>query len=142
MGLGDEQTPAAGGFDHERLDRESLDWESLDRESPDEVIFVGDLFLKLAVEGRLVLDAVEADRMITALEATLAVVRARTRLLEFWRQLPRPAVDGPCAAVEQFVVDILFTEQVAPGRLERALQELPTYIEAFKLAKRRRIDGP
>jgi hypothetical protein len=99
--------------------------------------FAGDLFLKLAVEGRLVLDADQADQMIAALEATLDTVGTRSRLVELWRKLPRPAFHGFSPAAEQVLVDAVFIEQVAPGQMERVLLELPKYVEAFKLAKKR-----
>lgn len=62
-------------------------------------VFAGDLFLRLARTGALVLEPGHADRLIADLTATLTVVRARSE--------PEPA-----------------------------LEELPKYIEAFRIAGR------
>lgn len=61
-------------------------------------VFAGDLFLRLARTGALVLEPGQADRLIADLTATLAVVRARREP-------------------------------------EQALEELPKYIEAFRISK-------
>lgn len=90
--------------------------------------FAGDLFLRLAAEGRLVIDAVRADQLIAGLEGTLELVVERLRLLGAWRRVP--------GELSQPVVDALFVDQLAPGRLEEALLELPKYIEALRTARR------
>jgi hypothetical protein len=97
--------------------------------------FAGDVFLALAAQGRLVLDADEADEAIEGLERTLELVGRRVQLLEAWRS--RTADPDFAGVVSQSIVDVVFAEVVAPGRLERALQELPKYLEAMRLAKRR-----
>lgn len=61
-------------------------------------VFAGDLFLRLARTGALVLEPGHADRLIADLTATLTVVRARREP-------------------------------------EQALEELPKYIEAFRISK-------
>jgi hypothetical protein len=99
------------------------------------VPFAGDLFLRLAAEGRLVLDADEADRIVAELEMTLEAVDARIRLVDTWRQLPPPAVRGLDPAADQFV-EAVFVEQVAPGLMEQSVLELTKYVAAFKLARR------
>jgi hypothetical protein len=96
--------------------------------------FAGDLFLELAADGRLVLDADRADGVIAGLEETLAVVRIRLRILEVRSQLP--ALGAGCHPADQPVVDAAFAEQIAPGQLRQALHELPKYIEAFRVARR------
>ena len=92
--------------------------------------FAGDLFLTLAAEGRLVIDADRADALLAGLEHTLAQVRSRLRLVRIWHELPRPAPLTPA------LVDAAFTDQLVPGRLEQAACELPKYIEAVRLARR------
>lgn len=102
---------------------------------PDDT-FAGDLFLALAAEGRLVLDADRADQVIADLEATMSVVSARVRLLELWRRLSGPVLDDLDCDAERTMVDTVFADQLAPGRLEEAMRELPKYVQAFKAARR------
>jgi hypothetical protein len=102
--------------------------------------FAGDLFLTLAAEGRLVVDPERADELIADLERTLDLITARLRLVRIWQQLPEPAVDDLPAEFSQFVVDAVFADQLAPGQLERAVHELPKYIQALHIA--RGSEGP
>jgi hypothetical protein len=92
--------------------------------------FAGDLFLTLATEGRLVIDAARADALLAGLSRTLEQVHARLRLVRIWHELPRPAPLTPA------LVDAAFTDQLAPGQLEAAARELPKYIEAVQAARR------
>lgn len=101
---------------------------------PDES-FAGDLFLALAVDGRLVLEKEQADHLIAGLERTLELVKARVRVLELWRGLSTAGSKTSCPA-ERHVVDAVFADQIAPGRMEDALRELPKYIQAFRAARR------
>jgi hypothetical protein len=96
--------------------------------------FAGELFLHLAEEGRLVVDAVRADEVIAGLECTLAQIRARLRVIRIWQQLPAPRVDELPAKLGQDVVDAVFVDQLAPGQLELAATELPKYIAALRRA--------
>jgi hypothetical protein len=98
--------------------------------------FAGELFLALALQGRLVLDAEQADRVIAELEATLRQVTDRVRQLQLWRQRSTLVTAARGCCVDQPVVDAAFADQVAPGQLERALRELPKYVEAFKVARK------
>jgi hypothetical protein len=98
--------------------------------------FAGDLFLSLAAEGRLVVDAVRADELIADLERTLDMITTRLRLVQIWQQLREPAVDELPEALSQSVVDAVFVDQLAPGQLERAVDELPKYIQALQVARR------
>jgi hypothetical protein len=98
--------------------------------------FAGDLFLALAAEGRLVLDSERADQVIADLEETMNLVSTRVRLLELWRRLSGPVLDDLDPDVERTVIDAVFADQLAPGRLEEAMRELPKYVEAFKAARR------
>jgi hypothetical protein len=100
-----------------------------ERGSPAEP-FAGDLFLTLAAEGRLVIDADRADALLAGLSRTLEQVQSRLRLVRIWHELPRPAPLTPA------LVDAAFTDQLAPGRLEDAARELPKYIAAVQAAKR------
>jgi hypothetical protein len=100
--------------------------------------FAGELFLALATEGRLVVESDRADRLIADLEQTLAVLRARLRVLEVWHQHPAPAIEKLPPEVADSIVDAVFAEQLAPGRLERAAEELPKYLAALKVARRAR----
>jgi len=98
--------------------------------------FAGDLFMSLASQGRLVIDAVRADEMIADLDRTLDLINTRLRLVQIWRQLPEAAVDQLPAELTQPVVDAVFVDQLAPGQLERAAHELPKYIQALQVARR------
>ena len=98
--------------------------------------FAGELFLTLAAEGRLVVDAVQADEMIESLRQTLGMITARLYVLRAWQHLPAPTVDDLAPDVMQSVVDAVFVDQLAPGQLERAVAELPKYIEALTVARR------
>ncbi|MFB9909013.1 hypothetical protein [Allokutzneria oryzae] len=95
--------------------------------------FIGDLLLDLAREGRLVLAPALADELISDLERTLDVVGERARQVESVRRAP----PGIPREHPDSVVDALFVEQVAPRRMERALSELPKYVEALHLARER-----
>ena len=96
--------------------------------------FAGELFLSLAADGRLVVDAVRADEIIASLESTLARVRSRLRVIRIWQELPGRRVDELPGELVQDVVDAVFVDQLAPGQLEQAATELPKYIEALRLA--------
>jgi hypothetical protein len=98
--------------------------------------FAGDLFLALAAQGRLVLDTERADQVIADLEHTMNLVSARVRLLELWRRLSAPVLDDLDPDSERTLVDTVFADQLAPGRLEEAMRELPKYVEAIKAARR------
>ncbi|GAA3351194.1 hypothetical protein GCM10020358_80040 [Amorphoplanes nipponensis] len=96
--------------------------------------FAGELFLHLAAEGRLVVDAVDAEAAIVGLERTLAQIRARLRILGIWQQIPARRVGDLPGDLARDVVDAVFTEQLAPGQLARAAAELPMYIAALRRA--------
>lgn len=98
--------------------------------------FAGDLFLMLAAEGRLVLDAEAADPVIAGLEATLLAMTRRLELLTVWRQNPGVPIDRLPAETAAALTDTAFADQFTPGRLEQAIEELPKYIEALRLARR------
>jgi len=98
----------------------------------DEQGFAGELFLTLATEGRLVLDPCAADDAIAGLERTLDVLLARLQLVRTWEHEPHP----PAGDLAPGVVDAVFAEQLAPGRIEQAVRELPKYIHALHLARR------
>ena len=100
--------------------------------------FAGELFLTLATEGRLVVDSRRADELIADLEQTLAVLHARLRVLEVWHQHPAPTIGKLPPEVAETVVDAVFADQLAPGRLERAAVELPKYVAALKAARHAR----
>ncbi|MEV6636994.1 hypothetical protein AB0M54_40290 [Actinoplanes sp. NPDC051470] len=91
--------------------------------------YAGDLFLQLAEDGRLRMNPDLADRMIADLERTLAVLNARMRMIRVWRSA---SVD---AEFTDAVMDAVFQEQTCPGQLERAVIELPKYLEALRLAR-------
>jgi hypothetical protein len=99
--------------------------------------YAGDLFMSLAADGRLVVDAVRADELIADLERTLDLITTRLRLVRIWHQLPEPAVDELPDELSQSVVDAVFVDQLAPGQLEQAVHELPKYIQALHVARRR-----
>ncbi len=97
--------------------------------------FAGELFLRLASEGRLVVEETRADEVIAGLERTLSSVRARLRLIRLWQQDPTPRVGELPEELARDVVDAVFADQLAPGRLEQAAADLPKYIEAMRLAR-------
>ncbi|WP_067495033.1 hypothetical protein [Actinoplanes sp. TFC3] len=98
--------------------------------------FAGELFLTLAAEGRLVVDSARADAVISGLERTLSLARARLRVLRIWQHAPAQRVDELPRELADDVVDAVFADQLAPGRLEEAVTELPKYIEAMRQARR------
>jgi len=98
--------------------------------------FAGDVFLDLAGDGRLTIDADEADRLVAALEGTLAAVCERLRVIRLWRELDTPTLDGLPGSAAQIVADAVFQDQTVPGRLEAAADELPKYISALRQARR------
>lgn len=93
--------------------------------------FAGDLFLRLATEGWLVLPPEQARGVIADLEHTLAQVRALLRKAELSRAL-RGADVAP--EVDRLIVECAFAGQIAADRWEQALVELPKYIKAFRIA--------
>lgn len=95
--------------------------------------FAGDLFLRLAHEGWLVVPPDQADRIIAELERTLEAVRSSLRRVELSRRL-RDAAGEVAPEVDRLVVDAAFAGQVAAGNWEQALVELPKYIQAFRIA--------
>ena len=97
--------------------------------------FAGELFLTLATEGRLKVDRQRADELIADLEQTLAVLHARLSVLEVWQRDPNPRIETLPAEVAETVVDAVFADQLAPGRLARAAAELPKYVAALKAAR-------
>jgi hypothetical protein len=100
------------------------------------VAFAGDLFMTLAIDGRLVVDPVRADALMLDLERTLDRIASRLRLLRTWQHLGQPAVDQLPEDISQTFIDAVFADQLAPGQLERAVDELPKYIKALRLARR------
>lgn len=98
--------------------------------------FAGDLVLRLAREGWLVLAPEQAERLTAELERTLADVRSCLRRAELSRKLLDVADDA--AEVDRLVVDSAFAGQIAADRWEQALVELPKYIQAFRIAAKRR----
>ncbi|MEV4703740.1 hypothetical protein [Actinoplanes sp. NPDC049316] len=103
--------------------------------------FAGELFLSLAAEGRLVLDPARADQAIAGLERTLSLLRARLRIIRIWEHSPTQRVDELPEELARDVVDAVFADQLAPGRLEEAVTELPKYIEALRRARARGRTG-
>lgn len=95
----------------------------------------GDLFRTLAVQGRLVVEAERADTLIRGLQQTLDVLTARLRLVHRWQAGATPRLDDLPPRLAPAVVDTLFADQLAPGRLEHVVAELPKYIDALRLAR-------
>jgi hypothetical protein len=104
--------------------------------APPDVAFAGELFRALAAQGRLVVDADVADALISGLQQSLDVLTAQVRLVRMWHTMASPRLDGLPAPAASSVVDAVFTDQLAPGHLERAVAELPKYIDALRLARR------
>lgn len=100
------------------------------------VAFAGDLFLELAADGRLVLDAELADRVIADLERTIALVEAQLHRAEIAKALKITGVRALLPMSEHAIVDAAFVEQMAPGRRERGRAELLKYLEAIRRARR------
>ena len=99
---------------------------------PDETRFAGEVILGLAADGRLRVDRERADRLIAELETTLTGVRNRLNLVAEWRRVSQPRT----GELSSELVDAAFLDQLSPGKLERALEELPKYIQALQLARR------
>jgi hypothetical protein len=97
--------------------------------------FAGDLFLRLAAEKRLRVDAAQADDIIAALAETLAVVQARLRLLRAWQAPHDDDLTELADEAARDVVHVMFLDQVRPGQLEQAADEIPKYIEALRRAR-------
>ncbi len=100
-------------------------------EQTDETRFAGEVILGLAADGRLRVDRERADRLIAELETTLTGVRNRLGLVAEWQRLPLPRT----GELSGELVDAAFLDQLSPGKLERALEELPKYIRALQLAR-------
>lgn len=98
--------------------------------------FAGELFLALAADGRLVVDGETADGVIAELQRTLALIRGRLRVLRIWQDQPGGRLQELPDELARDVVDAVFADQMLPGQLERAVVELPKYIEAFRRARR------
>ncbi|WP_051386382.1 hypothetical protein [Actinokineospora inagensis] len=96
--------------------------------------FAGELFLQLADRGWLVVEPEVGRRVIAELRGTLEAVRDRVRLAELSRRLRETAGVELSPEEDQVAVDSVFAEQIAAGRWEQALVELPKYIEAFRRA--------
>jgi hypothetical protein len=97
--------------------------------------FAGDLFLRLAAEKRLRLDAAQADDIIASLAETLAVVHARLRLLRVWQAPHDGDLTDLSDEAARDVFHVMFLDQVRPGQLEQAADEIPKYIEALRRAR-------
>ncbi|GAA1643203.1 hypothetical protein [Actinoplanes couchii] len=95
--------------------------------------FAGDLFLTLARRGCLTVEPARAQEILAGLEKTLSVVRARHEIL-CRRQPSGPRADELPEEPAGAVTDAVFVEQVAPGLTEKALAELPKYIESIRRA--------
>ncbi|TDV54788.1 hypothetical protein [Actinophytocola oryzae] len=93
--------------------------------------FAGDLFLRLARDGWLVVPPEQAAQVVVDLEHTLAEVRASLRRAELSRQLRGADVDPD---VDRLIVECAFAGQLGADRWEQALVELPKYIQAFRMA--------
>jgi hypothetical protein len=97
--------------------------------------FAGDLFLRLASEKRLKIDAALADTTIAELARTLAVVHSRLRLLRIWQTPHGCTLNDVPDNLARDIVHVGFLDQVLPGQLERAATEIPKYIDALRLAR-------
>ncbi|MBB5958281.1 hypothetical protein FHS29_004889 [Saccharothrix tamanrassetensis] len=100
--------------------------------------FAGDLLLRLAREGWLVVSPEQADDVVAELEHTLDVVRSLVRRAQLSRRLLDVAGDDIEPDVDRVAVDAVFAGQIAADTWQRALVELPKYIEAFRIASGRR----
>lgn len=98
--------------------------------------FAGELFLRLAEEGRLVIDAARADVAIAELERALSAVQARVRVLRRWQRVPAQRLDDLPDGLADDIVHAAFADQLAPGELEQAEIEFPKYIDALRRARR------
>jgi hypothetical protein len=103
--------------------------------------FAGLLFITLAAEGRLVLDAGRADELIAGLERTHSSVRTRLTILRQRQAGPAERVVELPDDASRDIVDAVFADQIAPGLLERANEEIPRYIEALRVARRPPLPG-
>jgi hypothetical protein len=96
--------------------------------------FAGDLFLRLASEGRLKLDPAQAGRFIARLECTLLTVHFRLRTMQLLQSLRGREVNELPDGVVQQVVDVMLLDRLQPGTMAKAATEIPKYIEALRQA--------
>lgn len=90
----------------------------------------GDLVLRLAGDGQLVLGIDAAQRVIGDIELTLAVVEKRRAEVASIGG----GSEGRANEIGQEAVDLGFAEVVDPRRIHTALEELLKYLAAFRLA--------
>jgi hypothetical protein len=64
------------------------------------------------------------------------VIRRRLRIMAIWQAAPGRRLDDVPDQMAPDVVQAVFGEQLAPGRLEAAAIEIPKYIEALRRARR------
>lgn len=96
--------------------------------------FDGDLFIRLAAEGWLVMRAEQAEQVIAELESTLERIRSLLRNVELAQKLRELADTDVLSQVDSLVVESVFMGQISADRWEQALVELPKYIRAFRIA--------
>lgn len=90
----------------------------------------GDLVLQLAGDGQLILGIEAAQRVIDDIELTLAVIERRRG--EVASIGGREGCDAN--TIGQEAVDLCFAETVDLDRIRTALEELPKYLSAFRIA--------
>jgi len=90
---------------------------------------------KLATNGGFAVDENTGDRMIQALQGIIDSLEQRWSALEQFRQSPLMGTAPTARWVSDLMVRTATDEAGLLTQLQAARSELPTYIEAIKLAK-------
>ncbi|KAA9165659.1 hypothetical protein FPZ12_006050 [Amycolatopsis acidicola] len=90
----------------------------------------------LATNGGFAVDETTGDKMIQSLQGIIDSLESRWSKLQAFGQAP-PMSTGPAAEfVSQHMVRTATDDKGLLTQLQQARSELPTYIEAIKLAKK------
>jgi hypothetical protein len=89
----------------------------------------------LAVSGGFAVDETTGDRMIQALEGIIDTLTSRWSALQQFAQPPQLSTTATAQWVAGHMVNTATDGRGLLTQLQQARDELPTYIEAIKLAK-------
>lgn len=90
---------------------------------------------RLASGGGFAVDETTGNKMIEALQGIVDSLEARWSALEQFRQSPRMGTGATARWVSDLMVRTATDERGLLTQLQAARNELPTYIDAIKLAK-------
>lgn len=89
----------------------------------------------MAANGGFAVDETTGDRMIQALQGIIDTLEARWSALQQFQQAPPMSTTATAKWVSDVMVRTATDERGLLTQLQQAKAELPTYIEAIKLAK-------